>query len=383
MKSGVLEYLGRAAIAAAAFVFLAACEKEQPAASIYPLPPDKPQTLSDWGILSAQKSSLNFAPGATPYELATPLFSDYALKLRTVTLPDGATARYEEAKTFGFPVGSVITKTFYYPEKDGVFLQGAAATGTRDARGGFKFDMTGYRLIETRLLVHRDQGWEAMSYIWDADQKEAFLKRTGAIIPATLQRADGRREEFAYLAPNENQCAGCHATDSTTRAIHPIGPKARHLNTLSPIVAGANQLDHWRETALVSGDFDVADAPKNAVWTNPAAPLAERARAYLDINCSHCHSATGPADTSGLNYEPHIALGPTLGLCKSPIAAGGGSGGRPFDIVPGAPSQSIMVFRMTTNDPGAMMPELGRAVVHEEGASLIKKWVASIDGACS
>ena len=379
MKSGVLEYLGRAAIAAAAFVFLAACGKEQPTASIYPLPPDKPQTLSDWGILSAQKSSLNFAPGATPYELATPLFSDYALKLRTVTLPDGATARYEETKTFGFPVGSVITKTFYYPEKDGVFLQGVAATGVRDARGGFEFDMTGYRLIETRLLVHRDQGWEAMSYIWDADQKEAFLKRTGAIIPATLQRADGRREEFAYLAPNENQCAGCHATDTTTRAIHPIGPKARHLNTLSPIVAGANQLDHWRETALVSGDFDVADAPKNAVWTNPAAPLAERARAYLDINCAHCHKADGSASNSGLWLDWTEQSPVKLGIGKHPTAAGRGSGEYIYVIAAGAPDESILVHRMASSEPGVAMPELGRTRVDSAGVDAVRAWIEDME----
>ena len=56
------------------------------------------------------------------------------------------------------------------------------------------------------------------------------------------------------------------------------------------------------------------------------APLDDRARAYLDINCSHCHNPNGPADTSGLNLEPD-ALAAALGVCKPPIAAGGGTGG--------------------------------------------------------
>ena len=111
------------------------------------------------------------------------------------------------------------------------------------------------------------------------------------------------------------------------------------------------------------------------------ASLDARARAYLDINCSHCHNPSGPADTSGLNLEPDAA-GPALGTCKAPIAAGGGSGGRPYGIVPGKPEESITVFRMETTDPGKMMPELGRAVSHEEGVALITAWIAQMQGEC-
>jgi hypothetical protein len=258
------------------------------------------------------------------------------------------------------------------------------------------------------------------------------LKRTGAVIPMILHRdanvSGSRMEPFSYLVPNANQCAGCHATNATTRAIQPIGLKARHLNKPSSFAEGFNQLDHWLAKGLLAFESgadenspvlrdappphpeeaptgpaesrpedklravakDEGRAPKanrnfrfprNAVWTDENEPLAARARAYLDVNCSHCHNPKGPADTSGLNLEPD-ASGPALGTCKSPIAAGRGTGGRAYDIVPGRPDLSITVFRMETTDPGAMMPELGRAVTHEEGVALVSDWIAAMEGSC-
>ena len=75
-------------------------------------------------------------------------------------------------------------------------------------------------------------------------------------------------------------------------------------------------------------------------------------------------------------------LGPALGLCKLPIAAGSGTGGRPFDIVPGQPDQSILLHRMETTKPSAMMPELGRSLSHEEGVALVREWISAMAGVC-
>ena len=71
-----------------------------------------------------------------------------------------------------------------------------------------------------------------------------------------------------------------------------------------------------------------------------------------------------------------------LGLCKPPVAAGQGTGDFTFDIVPGHPEKSILTYRMESTDPGAMMPELGRAVPHVEGIALVTKWIAAWPGQC-
>ncbi|GAB4519450.1 MAG: hypothetical protein Kow00133_05170 [Amphiplicatus sp.] len=371
--------MGRAFAAFAFCALLAGCYGERALAPTFHAE-DDPETLSEWGVLRAKNGVLELAEGTTPYDLATPLFSDYALKLRTVWTPDGAPAVYNDETVFDFPVGTIVTKTFYY--ETGESRDIVRADGARALRDG-AMSLAGVRLLETRILARRAEGWVALAYVWNEAQTQARLKRAGDLIGLTLERPDGRREAFAYVVPNANQCAGCHATDAATRAIQPIGLKARHLNKPSAFHPGFNQLDVWRLKGLLAGDFtDAAAAPRNADWTDADEPLAARARAYLDVNCSHCHSPVGPAATSGLDLEP-TAAGPALGLCKAPIAAGSGSGGRSYGIVPGAPDESILLFRMETNDPAAMMPELGRAVAHEEGAALIRDWIADMEGACA
>ncbi|MEZ5891688.1 MAG: SO2930 family diheme c-type cytochrome [Parvularculaceae bacterium] len=368
----------RVALIAAAAALIAGCggEKEIAPSS---REGETPQTLSEWGMVTARKGAFHLGKGVTPYDLATPLFSDYALKLRTVWTPGGAPATYNPDTVFDFPVGTVITKTFYYPQS-GDGWTGDVSIGKERTINNGALALDHLRLVETRVLVRRAEGWEALPYVWNDEQTDATLKRTGAVIPMTLHRNDGRMEPFSYLVPNANQCAACHATNATTKAIQPIGPKARHLNKPSSFEPGFNQLDYWLAVGLLKGDI-AQPAPRNAAWTDESEPLEARARAYLDANCSHCHNPNGAADTSGLNLEPD-ASGPAYGFCKAPIAAGRGTGGRAYDIVPGRPDHSITVFRLESTDPGAMMPELGRAVSHEEGVKLVTEWIAAMDGAC-
>jgi hypothetical protein len=116
--------------------------------------------------------------------------------------------------------------------------------------------------------------------------------------------------------------------------------------------------------------------PKFANWENPgAADLNSRARAYLDANCGHCHSRSGPASTSGLFLDIYEKDLGHLGVNKSPVAAGRGAGNLLVDIKPGEPQNSILVFRMKTNDPAIAMPEIGREQIHKEGVALIEEWI--------
>lgn len=338
----------------------------------------QPEKLSDWHVVESDGQRLRLNHEVEPYALNTALFSDYAHKLRTIWMPKGKPAKYDATEAFDFPVGTIISKTFYYPRAgDAVVRVAESADETLDG-----LDLKKVRLIETRLLVRRESGWVALPYVWNAEQTEATLARAGETIALTLQKPDGSaKQELAYMVPDENQCAGCHGTNNTTRELHPIGPKARHLNRENPWHPGENQLA--RMVALGRLEGLPKDVPYNARFDDASASVEDRARAYLDINCGHCHSKVGPADTSGLWLDSGTDEVRRLGLCKPPVAAGQGTGDHMFDIVPGRPQDSILVYRMNSLDPGAMMPELGRSTVHEEGVGLIRDWIAAWLGSCS
>ena len=324
-----------------------------------------PEHLSDWGLYAREGDRLVGRQGVVAFAPATPLFSDYALKWRTLWMPAGTSARWTPTEAFDFPVGTIVAKTFYYPRAGDAVAIGRAPPPTST------LDTAGMRLIETRLLVRRTEGWVAIPYVWNADGSDAVLARTGAEVPLTLAPAGTR---FAYTVPNQNQCAGCHAQDHRTRALSPIGLKRRHLDHDGQIAR--------LETAGYLTGVPALRPAANVDWTDPRAPVAARTRAYLDINCSHCHSESGAARTSGLWLDAATEDPRVLGLCKPPVAAGRGTGDRPFDMVPGHPERSILSYRLESTDPGAMMPELGRALAHKEGVALVARYIADLKGAC-
>jgi uncharacterized repeat protein (TIGR03806 family) len=340
-----------------------------------------PPKLSDWGMFRLASGRLAPQARVVPYDLATPLFSDYAAKLRTLWMPEGQAARYDDSKAFDFPVGTVITKTFYYPKGQQGRLRRYESAAPLGADGGL--DLATVRLVETRLLVRRDTGWQVFPYVWTDKQDDALLARAGATLDLTLEQAEGTPVQFTYAVPNANQCASCHTPDFSSKTLAPIGLKARHLNHLFPYGDGPeNQLGHLTRIGYLTGAPPAAQAPNAADWRDGNAPLQDRARAYLDINCGHCHSATGLARTTGLHLDWGTSDPRRLGLCKPPTAAGPGTGGRSFDIVPGRPGESIMPFRLASTTPGIRMPELGRSLAHAEGTALIRQWIEAWTGQC-
>lgn len=282
-------------------------------------------------------------PNVTPYDLNTPLFSDYAEKHRFLYLPAGTSAAYAPDAVLDFPVGAALIKTFGY----------------RDGAGAF-------RALETRVLLHRAAGWVALPYVWNADHSDADLKRAGTRIPVSFTDPSGGEHSISYAVPNQNQCKDCHGLSG---AITPIGPKARNLDD-------GHRLAAWRARGMITGlPADLQRLPR---WDDPAAPIAARARAYLDVNCAHCHNPRGAASNSGLFLEYQRTDPLETGIGKHPVAAGRGSGNLLVDIAPGAPDKSILIYRLESLDPGIAMPELGRATVHREGAKLLRDWIAAM-----
>lgn len=319
-----------------------------------------PMKLSEYGFFEGKLAAQQPAAGVVPYALNTPLFSDYAEKLRFIRMPEGETVAFNDTEVLDFPVGTMIIKTFYYPH---------------DARKPEK----GRRLMETRLLIHEEDGWEALPYQWLEDQSDAVLEVAGGRKDVKFVDANGKKRKFTYSMPNKNQCKGCHSWDG---AMRPIGPSARQLNgeLTYPDGETSNQLAHWAGKGLLTDlPADHAEIPYVPVWDDPnTGDLDARARAWLDINCAHCHNPHGPASTSGFFLDIHQTEAQVLGVYKTPVAAGRGAGKARYDIHPGQPESSILYYRMASTDPGVMMPEVGRRLVHDEGLALIRDWITQM-----
>lgn len=353
-----------------------------------------PAALSQWQLMQVNTSagSLMLNPQVLAYDLATPLFSDYALKLRTVWLPKGTSASYTTSGSVEFPVGTIISKTFYYPRSSTAPDDMTAVQWTQDLQTGFdgrSLDLAQVRLIETRLLVHQESGWQALPYVWNDEQTEARLQITGDIKRLTLHGKD-IPQAFAYVVPNRNECASCHQLDQNSDGLSPIGPSARNLNRLISFYADgpANQLEHWQSRQWLDNLPAREQRPIAALWA-PEQPLIsaqnleQRARTYLAVNCAHCHQRGGSGDTSGLFLDAEETDSTRLGLCKPPVAAGRGTGGHRFSIEPGQPDKSILSYRILSDEVGVLMPELGRSLVHQEGLELVNAWIRQMPGDCN
>jgi uncharacterized repeat protein (TIGR03806 family) len=309
---------------------------------------DYKENLSDYGFFKGTLKEQIPSDGVVLYTLNSPLFSDYASKLRFVKLPKGQSVSYNPDSVLQFPVGTAIVKTFYYPV---------------DERNPNK----GRRLMETRVLLHEAKGWVALPYIWNKEQTDAVLEVAGGSDQVSWIDGAGKKQSFEYQVPNMNQCKGCHERSGE---MTPIGPSVRQLND-------GHQLQNWETAGLLRG-LPKDHIPALVNYSDASASLDDRVKAYLDINCAHCHNPTGPARSSGLYLTWNSKDRTAYGFFKAPVAAGRGSGNLSYDIVPGKPEQSILHYRMASRDPGVMMPELGRQLTHHEGVELVRSWIASL-----
>jgi hypothetical protein len=130
---------------------------------------------------------------------------------------------------------------------------------------------------------------------------------------------------------------------------------------------------------LLSGLPDLVRVKQTPNWKDDKHfTVDQRARAYLDVNCAHCHTQGGDAYNTGLFLEYSQTDPYHLGIMKAPVSAGGGAGGLNYDIIPGDVAKSILAYRMNSVEPGTAMPELARTVVHKEGVKLIRDWISQM-----
>ncbi len=293
-------------------------------------------TLSELLLFKGDVADLEFNNTVHEYELATPLYTDYSYKLRSIALPKDATMSYDGEGLLIFPDNTIITKTFYY---------------LNDERN----PSAGRKIIETRLLIKKNGFWEMGNYIWNAAQDEAFLSSDGPIVPVSWIDQNGANRNVEYQVPIMTNCIQCHNVNGNSL---PIGPKARNLNFVSN---SQNSLQNFIDKGILVGAPNLSEIEKLPVWSDLAFSVSDRARAYMDVNCAHCHQPGGFHDSSG-GVRPDFRF--------ETLFADTNINDYKADIV----------NRINT-DPafGPSMPLVGVTVIHAEGVSLIEDYIDSLD----
>lgn len=314
--------------------------------------PDVPRRLSETTLFS-DVAGLVPDPKLVPYEIASPLWSDGAVKKRWIYVPPGKTAALADDGSLELPASSMLVKQFDLPPSI-----------TPQGRG---------RRLETRILVVGTETTYGLTYRWNAQGTDADLVLEDAD-EAIRDVTTGQTRNWHY--PGFGQCWSCHRSENRV-----LGFAARQLALTT--ADGKPQL----EVLAARGVFDPAAIskfpPALARPSDTSASLEARATAYLAANCSGCHHAGASYLGGGptWNASPDVPLG-DRGLVgaphhNTPMAMALGMTNAPL-IDPGSPETSVLLGRIKTNNPDLRMPPLARNVVDQEGAALIEQWIRSM-----
>lgn len=290
--------------------------------------PEFMPTLSELNLFFGDIEDLTPSPYAFEYELSTPLFTDFAHKQRIIALPQGTTMEYVDDGFPDFPNKTVIAKTFYY---------------FNDERN----ESLGKKIIETRILIKNDGVWELGNYKWNDDQTVAVLDNTTGTVPVSFIDADGESFDINYVIPSANQCFDCH---NSYDEVTPIGPKLRTMNF-------NNQLQNFIDAGHLTNLTDPNTVSVLPNWLDESYTLEERARAYMDVNCAHCHSDGGFCEVQTLLRLPY----------ETPFADS-----YIFEV------RDQIDTRMSTYNPPYTMPLIGTTMVHDQGYSLIRSYLQTL-----
>jgi len=262
----------------------------------------------------------------------TSLFSDYAHKQRFIVLPEGEALTYDGEGLPLFPDNSLIAKTFFYNNNETDLSQGK-------------------NIIETRILIKIDGAWETGDYRWNDTQTDAVLDLDGGIVPVTWIDAEGESNSIDYEIPSDTDCLTCHATFG---AKTPIGPKLRSLNFN---IEGTNQLQKLIDNNLLEGLTDPSTVSVLPNWEDDSLTREERARAYFDINCAHCHTAGGFCEE-----QSTLRLSFDTGFGETNI----------FE------RRNSILARIQSTIPEYGMPYIGTTILHDEGVEFLISYLESL-----
>ncbi len=315
-----------------------------------PSPGNLPQTLSATGLFQ-DLATLTPIPALVPYSVRVPLWSDGAAKRRWMSVPTGSVIEYAPDVPWRFPPGTVFVKHFE--------MQLDAA------------DPQSVERLETRVLVVQEDGRVyGVTYRWRDDGSDADLLVQDGYRNLTIKDEEGASHEQRYLFPGPVDCLTCH--DQGANFV--LGLRARQLDNMSNGIvddelgwlAGAGFLD--TDAPGLRRD----DIPDFAALSDESAPVALRARSYLDVNCSHCH---GSQSIDRAAWDARITTPLSRQGIVNGLVLGDYDGDDNHVITPGDLESSILYQRVSSTDKDFRMPPLLRTVNDGNFLPVLEQWI--------
>ena len=314
-----------------------------------------PALLSQTGAFSAMPN-LTPAKGMIRYDLVVPFWSDGAEKTRWVAVPNGKIA-YSPTDDWHFPKGTVFVKTFELPID-------AAQPSVK-------------RRLETRILVLDSAGRVyGADYKWRPDNSDADLLGAGQSETIPIKTASGAIRNQTWYYPSRSDCLQCH--NAGTSGV--LGVKARQMNRNYTYPSGVtdNEIRAWNHLGLFAPQVNESDLAGLATLAAPddaTRSVQDRARSYLDANCSQCHRPGGTVAYFDARYDTPLDK---QELINGPVLIDQGID-RPRIISPHDIWRSIAYMRVNT-DGDIRMPPLARETIDQKGVALLRDWIQSLPG---
>jgi uncharacterized repeat protein (TIGR03806 family) len=314
-----------------------------------------PQLLSQTGAFTDTAKRIP-AEGLIPYGLNVPFWSDGADKSRWMALPAGKIG-FAATGEWQFPAGTVFIKNFD-------LVTDAANPAAK-------------RRLETRLLV-RDAagGVYGAVYKWRPDGSDADLLAGSQTEAIPIKSKNGEVHQQTWYYPSRQDCLTCH----TANAGGVLGVKTRQMNGNFTYPSGVsdNQLRTLNQLGLFAPAFKEQDLHSFAALASTddlSRPLEDRARSYLDANCSQCHRPGGTVANFDARYDTPLAA---QGLIAGAVLIDQGID-RPRIIAPHDIWRSISYMRVDTVGE-IKMPPLARETIDSKGVQLLGEWINSLPG---
>ena len=341
------------------------------AGSLYRLTPnprrganqDFPKKLSETGLFVSTANHA-IAPGVIPYTINAEPWADGTTAERFVALP--GESQLGTYKKTDVQIGH-ITGEWHFPT-DGVL----ARTVSLETEVG---NPASARRLETQILHYDVDTWKAYNYIWNEDQTDAVLapdEGTNQTLEIKDPAAPGGLRRQTWHHASRTECILCH----TTRAASIHGFRVPQLADVT--TKGGSPSDQLQQLEAL-GLFAEPIAAERTGWPSPhdaSANLESRARAYLHINCAHCHRRGGGGSaTFDIQYTHTLEKTALLG--NRPTQGTFGIHGAQV-VAPGDPYRSVLYYRMAKLGHGRM-PQFGSQMVDKNGLKLMHDWIASLD----